>query len=149
MASEHPKSEAVAYPDFDVAEIERRRKQRELKRKSRERKKKVLLELQTTAQTLEHEYSELFAAKRIREQHDLDLSGAMKIPSGTTKIKQPQLAKLQEKYKAVRREMYELREQMSRFKQQLEEYERFVAMLDGHLTDVQTQQRDPATSTAT
>lgn len=39
MASQQPKSEAGASAELDAAEVERRRKQRDLKRKSRERKK--------------------------------------------------------------------------------------------------------------
>ncbi|KAG6961384.1 hypothetical protein JG687_00007722 [Phytophthora cactorum] len=133
MASQQTKSEAGSSTELDAAEVERRRKQRDLKRKSRERKKNNLLELQTTAQALELEYKQLFAAKLMREQQQLDVSAAMKGEPNAADIEQPRLVELQEKYKAVRQEMHELREQMTDFKQKLEEYERFIAMLDGHL----------------
>lgn len=150
MESQQPKSEGSP-PHLDVAEVERRRKQRDLKRKSRERKKRNLQELQATAQALELEYKQLFAAKLIREQQQLDLSAAAQVPSSSIDIEQPQLVQLQEKYKAVRQEMHELREQMSGFKEKLEEYERFIAMLDGHLMgfhDTQTQEKDSDSSNA-
>ncbi|KUF77123.1 hypothetical protein AM587_10004054 [Phytophthora nicotianae] len=146
MASQQPKSEADSPTELDAAEVERRRKQRDLKRKSRERKKRNLLELQTTAQALELEYKQLFAAKLVREQQQLDTTAAMKSEPNATDIEQPRLVELQEKYKAVRQEMHELREQMTGFKQKLEEYERFIAMLDGHLMgfqDTQTRQEEP------
>ncbi|KAH7463630.1 hypothetical protein PRIC1_006665 [Phytophthora ramorum] len=145
MASQQPKSEGS--PELDAAEVERRRKQRDLKRKSRERKKRNLLELQTTAQALELEYKQLFAAKLMREQQGKQVeSVAVKSEPGSTEIEQTRLVELQEKYKTVRQEMHELREQMTGFKQKLEEYERFIAMLDGHLMgfqDTQTQEEEP------
>uniref|UniRef100_H3GVT9 Uncharacterized protein n=1 Tax=Phytophthora ramorum TaxID=164328 RepID=H3GVT9_PHYRM len=138
MASQQPKSEGS--PELDAAEVERRRKQRDLKRKSRERKK-------TTAQALELEYKQLFAAKLMREQQGKQVeSVAVKSEPGSTEIEQTRLVELQEKYKTVRQEMHELREQMTGFKQKLEEYERFIAMLDGHLMgfqDTQTQEEEP------
>ncbi|KAG1690822.1 hypothetical protein DVH05_027424 [Phytophthora capsici] len=146
MASQQPKSEAGASAELDAAEVERRRKQRDLKRKSRERKKRNLLELQTTAQALELEYKQLFAAKLMREQQQLDASMAMKAEPNSTDVEQSRMIELQEKYQAVRQEMHELREQMTGFKQKLEEYERFIAMLDGHLMgfqDTQTREGEP------
>ncbi|POM57685.1 Hypothetical protein PHPALM_37773 [Phytophthora palmivora] len=146
MASQQLKNDAGAAAELDAAEVERRRKQRDLKRKSRERKKRNLLELQTTAQALELEYKQLFAAKMMREQQQLDASATLKSELTTTDIEQSRLVELQEKYKAVRQEMHELREQMTGFKQKLEEYERFIAMLDGHLMgfqDTQTRQEEP------
>ncbi|OWZ18720.1 hypothetical protein PHMEG_0007149 [Phytophthora megakarya] len=143
MASQQIKQEAGSPSELDPAEVERRRKQRDLKRKSRERKKRNLLELQTTAQELELEYKQLFAAKLMKEQKQLE---AMKNEPNSTDIEQSRLVELQEKYKAVREEMHELREQMTGFKQKLEEYERFIAMLDGHLMgfqDTQTRQEEP------
>ncbi|KAF4034277.1 hypothetical protein GN244_ATG13757 [Phytophthora infestans] len=148
MASQQPRSEACSATEMDAVEVERRRKQRDLKRKSRERKKRNLLELQTTAQALELEYKHLFAAKLMRDQQQLDVSAAMKREPNAADIEQSRLVELQEKYKAVRQEMHELREQMSGFKQKLEEYERFIAMLDGHLMgfqDTQERQEEPAT----
>ncbi|EEY66862.1 uncharacterized protein PITG_17441 [Phytophthora infestans T30-4] len=154
MASQQPRSEACSATEMDAVEVERRRKQRDLKRKSRERKKVNtfwslnLLELQTTAQALELEYKHLFAAKLMRDQQQLDVSAAMKREPNAADIEQSRLVELQEKYKAVRQEMHELREQMSGFKQKLEEYERFIAMLDGHLMgfqDTQERQEEPAT----
>lgn len=177
MASQQPKTEAGAAAEMDAAEVERRRKQRDLKRKSRERKKvrrikamgdaarlsdrptygnlcalpgpqMNLLELQTTAQALELEYKQLFAAKLVREQQNLqhEKSVAVKTEPNATEIEQSRLVELQEKYKAVRQEMHELREQMTGFKQKLEEYERFIAMLDGHLMgfqDTQIREEEP------
>ncbi|KAE8973446.1 hypothetical protein PR001_g26303 [Phytophthora rubi] len=148
MASQQPKTEAGATAEMDAAEVERRRKQRDLKRKSRERKKMNLLELQTTAQALELEYKQLFAAKLVREQQNLqhEKSVAVKTEPNATEIEQSRLVELQEKYKTVRQEMHELREQMTGFKQKLEEYERFIAMLDGHLMgfqDTQIREEEP------
>uniref|UniRef100_A0AAV1TLI8 BZIP domain-containing protein n=1 Tax=Peronospora matthiolae TaxID=2874970 RepID=A0AAV1TLI8_9STRA len=140
MASQELKHEQHAAPDLGVVEVERKRKQRELKRKSRERKKRNILELQTTAQALELEYKELIAAKLKREeQGKQQQSEGMTVKSDTNvaEIEQSQIAELQKKYSAVRDEMHELREQMTGFKQKLEEYERFIAMLDGHLMDFQ------------
>ncbi|GMF58652.1 unnamed protein product [Phytophthora fragariaefolia] len=78
----------------------------------------------------------------MREQQSLqqEKSVAVKAEPGATEIEQSRLIELQEKYKAVRQEMHELREQMTGFKQKLEEYERFIAMLDGHLMGFQDSQ---------
>lgn len=150
MASQQTKGDGGAAPtaELDAAEVERRRKQRDLKRKSRERKKRNLLELQTTAQELELEYKQLVAAKLMREQQ-IDASTDVKTEPSATDIEQARLVDLQEKYKSVRQEMHELRDQMTGFKQKLEEYERFIAMLDGHLMgfqDTQTNQEQEETS---
>jgi septal ring factor EnvC (AmiA/AmiB activator) len=105
-----------------------------------------LLELQTTAQALELEYKQLFAAKLMREQQQQHDGVTVKSEPNTTEMEQSRLIELQEKYKAVRQEMHELREQMTDFKLKLEEYERFIAMLDGHLMgfeDTQTRQEEP------
>ena len=110
-------------------------------------------ELQKTAQALELEYKQLFAAKLIREQQDKEQQGkkkqsedvAVNVESEAAKIEQSRLVELQEKYSSVRQEMHELRDQMTGFKQKLEEYERFIAMLDGHLMglqDTQTRQEE-------
>ncbi|KAG7398541.1 hypothetical protein PHYBOEH_010905 [Phytophthora boehmeriae] len=101
-----------------------------------------LEELQTTAQALELEYKQLVTAKLMRDQQRT-LVGDVKTEPGSTDIEHSRLVELQEKYKAVREEMHELREQMTGFKLKLEEYERFIAMLDGHLMgfqDTQTRQ---------
>ncbi|CAH0489273.1 unnamed protein product [Peronospora farinosa] len=153
MAELQPKIEIGAAPDLDAAEAERRRKQRDLKRKSRERKKRNIKELQKTAQVLELEYKQLFAAKLIREQQDKEQQGkqkkredvAVNVECEAVEIEQSRLVELQEKYSTVRQEMHELREQMTGFKHKLEEYERFIAMLDGHLMglqDTQTRQEE-------
>uniref|UniRef100_M4BYB5 Uncharacterized protein n=1 Tax=Hyaloperonospora arabidopsidis (strain Emoy2) TaxID=559515 RepID=M4BYB5_HYAAE len=145
MASQELKQEQNAAPDLGVADVERKRKQCELKRKSRERKK-------TTAQALELEYKELIAAKLKREEQGKhQQSGGVTVRSDTdeAEIEQSQIADLQKKYSAVRDEMHELREQMTGFKQKLEEYERFIAMLDGHLMGFQdTEKRQEKSSSS-
>ncbi|CAI5725942.1 unnamed protein product [Hyaloperonospora brassicae] len=150
MASQEPKEETRVAADAGVAEDERKRKQRELKRKSRERKKRNILELQTTAQALELEYKQLIAARLRREeqgkQRQQGGSVAIRSELNAEEIEQSQIAELQKKYSAVRDEMHELREQMTGFKQKLEEYERFIAMLDGHLMgfqDTEKVKREP------
>ncbi|RLN88303.1 hypothetical protein BBJ28_00022048 [Nothophytophthora sp. Chile5] len=149
---------AAAGTDLDPAEVERRRKQRDLKRKSRERKKvrmskwvRNLQELQTTAHALELEYKQLIAARLMREQEQNELQGQggenseEKSELTATEIEQTRLVDLQEKYKAVRQVMHELRDQMTGFKLKLEEYERFIAMLDGHLMGFEDTQTDTQT----
>ena len=97
--------------------------------------------MQTTAQALELEYKQLIAARLRREEQGKQRqhSGSVAIRSelNVEEIEQSQIAELQKKYSAVRDEMHELREQMTGFKQKLEEYERFIAMLDGHLMGFQ------------
>ncbi|RLN90100.1 hypothetical protein BBJ28_00021097 [Nothophytophthora sp. Chile5] len=147
---------AAAGTDLDPAEVERRRKQRDLKRKSRERKKVrvfkcVLGELQTTAHALELEYKQLIAARLMKEKEQNELLGQggenneEKGELTATEIEQTRLVDLQEKYKAVRQVMHELRDQMTGFKLKLEEYERFIAMLDGHLMGFEDTQTDTQT----
>ncbi|KAF4322424.1 hypothetical protein BBO99_00000263 [Phytophthora kernoviae] len=98
-----------------------------------------LEELQTTAQALELEYKHLVTAKLMRDQQR-NLAGDVKTEPSSTEIEQSRLVELQDKYKAVRQEMHELRDQMTGFKLKLEEYERFIAMLDGHLMGFQDTQ---------
>ncbi|KAI9919466.1 hypothetical protein PsorP6_017607 [Peronosclerospora sorghi] len=118
--------------EVDTKEAERKRKQRDLKRKSRERQnQRTLMELQSTAQALELEYKQLLAQRSVGNEQD------ERQPSDSVE--------LQSKYAAIRQEMQELRDQMTGLKQKLEEYERFIAVLDGQLMGFQETRTSPQT----
>lgn len=88
-----------------------------------DRLQRDLEELQATAAALEAQYSQLLAAKMQKEQQ----SGEPGSPT------ESRLASLKDNYLALREEVQDLRDQSADFKLKIDEYERFIATLDGQL----------------
>lgn len=86
-----------------------------------------LAELQATAAALEAQYSALLATKVQRAQEQAADQAQPLSPT------ESRLATLKENYMALRDEVHELRDQMAGFKLKIDEYERFIATLDGQL----------------
>lgn len=82
-----------------------------------------LEELQATAAALEAQYSQLLAAKLQQQQQG-------ERPASPTESR---LTELKDNYMTLRDEVQELRDQMAGFKLKIDEYERFIATLDGQL----------------